>query len=73
MGRTTRAHRPTTTRRTILSKNLRTVKGTFDVRPISRLGDAMSRSTRHRRPMFLVFDDGYANTTQPLYVSRLDG
>jgi len=56
-----------------LSINLRTVKGNFDVRPISRLGDAMSRSARHRRPMFLMFDDGYANTTRPLYVSLLDG
>src|ERR1043165_5886794 len=34
----------------------------FDVRPLSDLEGALARPQRHRRTVFLMSDDGYANT-----------
>jgi peptidoglycan/xylan/chitin deacetylase (PgdA/CDA1 family) len=34
----------------------------FDVAPLSELSDALARPKRHRRTVFLISDDGYANT-----------
>jgi len=48
---------------------LRTVKGNIDVRPMSGLGDALSRPACHSAPMFLMLDDGYASATRPLRVA----
>jgi peptidoglycan/xylan/chitin deacetylase (PgdA/CDA1 family) len=38
------------------------LKTHFDVRPLSDLEDALARPQRHRRTVFLMSDDGYANT-----------
>lgn len=38
------------------------LKANFDVAPLSELDDALARPQRHRRTVFLMSDDGYANT-----------
>ena len=38
------------------------LKTYFDVLPLSALEDALARPERHRRTVFLMSDDGYANT-----------
>jgi peptidoglycan/xylan/chitin deacetylase (PgdA/CDA1 family) len=38
------------------------LKANFDVLPLGELGDALARPERHRRTVFLMSDDGYANT-----------
>lgn len=40
----------------------RTLKTHFDVLPLSELDDALAEPKRHRRTLFLMSDDGYANT-----------
>lgn len=40
----------------------RSLKQNFDVLPLSELDDALARPERHRRTVFLMSDDGYANT-----------
>lgn len=40
----------------------RSLKRNFDVLPLSELDDALARPERHRRTVFLMSDDGYANT-----------
>lgn len=40
----------------------RSLKLNFDVLPLSELDDALARPERHRRTVFLMSDDGYANT-----------
>jgi peptidoglycan/xylan/chitin deacetylase (PgdA/CDA1 family) len=41
---------------------LRTLKRDFDVLPLAALGDVMKAPERHPRALFLMSDDGYANT-----------
>jgi peptidoglycan/xylan/chitin deacetylase (PgdA/CDA1 family) len=41
---------------------LRTLKRDFDVLPLAVLGDVMKAPERHPRALFLMSDDGYANT-----------
>jgi peptidoglycan/xylan/chitin deacetylase (PgdA/CDA1 family) len=38
------------------------LKAHFEVAPLSELPDALARPERHRRAVFLMSDDGYANT-----------
>jgi peptidoglycan/xylan/chitin deacetylase (PgdA/CDA1 family) len=38
------------------------LKANFDVAPLSELDDAIANPKRHRRTVFLMSDDGYANT-----------
>jgi len=38
------------------------LKANFDVLQLSELGDALARPARHRHSVFLMSDDGYANT-----------
>lgn len=38
------------------------LKGNFDVAPLSELDEALAHPHRHRRTVFLMSDDGYANT-----------
>lgn len=38
------------------------LKANFDVLPLSELDDALARPGRHRHSVFLMSDDGYANT-----------
>ena len=40
----------------------RVLKADFDVLPLSQVEDALARPERHRRTVFLMSDDGYANT-----------
>ncbi len=40
----------------------RALKTHFDVLPLSELDDALERPKRHRHTVFLMSDDGYANT-----------
>lgn len=39
-----------------------TLKANFDVLPLSALDDVLKHPERHRRAVFLMSDDGYANT-----------
>jgi len=39
-----------------------TLKAHFDVAPLSELGTALRHPQKHRRTVFLMSDDGYANT-----------
>jgi peptidoglycan/xylan/chitin deacetylase (PgdA/CDA1 family) len=41
---------------------VRIIKEQFQVLPLAALGDALSRPERHARTVFLMSDDGYANT-----------
>lgn len=38
------------------------LKANFDVAPLSEIDDVLAHPERHRRTMFLMSDDGYANT-----------
>ncbi|HUO89990.1 MAG TPA: polysaccharide deacetylase family protein [Rhizomicrobium sp.] len=40
----------------------RALKANFDVLPLDALGDVLKRPDRHPRAVFLMSDDGYANT-----------
>ena len=40
----------------------RALKDNFDVLPLTELDDALAHPRRHRRSVFLMSDDGYANT-----------
>jgi peptidoglycan/xylan/chitin deacetylase (PgdA/CDA1 family) len=40
----------------------RALKENFDVLPLSELDDALAHPQKHRRTVFLMSDDGYANT-----------
>jgi peptidoglycan/xylan/chitin deacetylase (PgdA/CDA1 family) len=40
----------------------RTLKADFDVLPLAALDDVLKRPERHSRALFLMSDDGYANT-----------
>ena len=40
------------------------LKANFDVAPLSELGTVLARPDRHRRTVFLISDDGYANTLE---------
>src|ERR1700734_3048405 len=40
----------------------RTLKAKFDVLPLAALEDVLKRPDRHPRAVFLMSDDGYANT-----------
>ncbi|MGH7913153.1 MAG: polysaccharide deacetylase family protein, partial [Candidatus Binataceae bacterium] len=40
----------------------RTLKSDFDVLPLAALGDVLKTPERHPRALFLMSDDGYANT-----------
>jgi peptidoglycan/xylan/chitin deacetylase (PgdA/CDA1 family) len=40
----------------------RALKANFDVLPLAALGDAMKKPDRHTKAVFLMSDDGYANT-----------
>ena len=40
------------------------LKRCFDVRPLAELEDALKRPDRHTRTVFLMADDGYANTLE---------